>query len=108
MKKREIWMADLPEGKGHEQKGTRPCLVMGKIYGLVCIIPLTSSENRSSMAFTELIDATPSSGLNQDSVALIFQMRTISEERFVKKIGEITEKQQESIDFQIKEMLKLK
>jgi mRNA interferase MazF len=108
MKKSEIWLAELPSGKGHEQKGVRPCIIMGKIYGLACILPLTSSCNRATMGFTELIEQTPSNGLSNDSVALLFQLTTISEERLIKKIGAITDQQQNTIDTQLKNMLKIK
>jgi mRNA interferase MazF len=108
MQKREIWLAKLPAGKGHEQEGTRPCLILGKSYGLVRIIPLTKSDDRANMAFTQTIDPHQKNGLTEISILLIFQITTISEERLVKRLGEITESQQETVDQLIKAMLKIK
>ena len=44
----EIWLADLGTGRGHEQAGQRPLLVVSDdafnsgLSGLVMIVPLTS------------------------------------------------------------------
>jgi mRNA interferase MazF len=108
MRKSEVWFIDLTDGKGHEQKGQRPAIVVGKANKMIQVIPLTSSPDRAMLPFTLLIEQRPNNGLSCDSVALIFQITSLDEVRFIKKIGEINEKQQNEIDTQIKEMLKLK
>ena len=42
MKKGEIWAVELPEGKGHEQKGERPALVLGRANALTIIVPFNT------------------------------------------------------------------
>jgi len=108
MKKGETWFVDVPEGRGNEQKGKRPCIVLGEKNGVVCAVPLTSNDARYQLSFTELIEQTPKNGLREDSIALIFQLKSLSKERFLEKIGEIDEKTQDKIDVMIKEMLKIK
>ncbi|MCX6804144.1 MAG: type II toxin-antitoxin system PemK/MazF family toxin [Candidatus Diapherotrites archaeon] len=108
MKKGEIWFVDLAEGQGHEQKGVRPCIILRKIYGVACLIPLTSSDTRAEMAFTEFIPQTPQNGLTQDSIALIFQITAATEEKLKRKIGELSQEQLEAIDNQLKEFFKIK
>jgi len=97
MRKGEIWLIDLTDGKGHEQQGMRPGLVVGKGGGLIITIPLTSNLDRSNMPFTEIIDCTPHNGLRENSVALIFQIISLDQERFKHKKGEITKEQYETI-----------
>jgi mRNA interferase MazF len=43
MKHGDIWLVDLSDAKGHEQRGTRPAIVVGSANGLVLVVLLTSS-----------------------------------------------------------------
>ena len=108
MKKSEVWFIDLTDGKGHEQKGERPAIVVGKANKMIQVIPLTSNPNRAMLPFTVLIEQKPGNGLSCDSIALIFQITSLDETRFIRKIGEIEEKQQDLMDLEIKNMLKIK
>lgn len=107
MKKSEIWIVDLPEGKGHEQKGERPALVLGKANGLVIIVPLTKNLDRATFPFTQLIEQTPENGLSANSIALVFQFSSMDESRFKTKIGTISKEQLEAIDKLILDLLKI-
>jgi len=108
MKKGEIWIAELPEGKGHEQKGERPAIIMGKANGLAIAIPLTSNLDRAKFPFTELVEQSPESGLSSDSIALVFQLSSQDECRFKRKIGELDSEKQASIDMLVANLLKIK
>jgi mRNA-degrading endonuclease toxin of MazEF toxin-antitoxin module len=52
----EIWLADLGTGRGHEQSGQRPVLVVSDdafnagLAGLVMTVPLTSKVAKSKTA----------------------------------------------------------
>jgi mRNA interferase MazF len=37
------------------------------------------------------IDATPDNGLNQDSAGNLLQIRSLSTERFIRKLGQVTD-----------------
>jgi mRNA interferase MazF len=108
MHKGEIWLINLTDGKGHEQTGHRPGLIIGKGNGLITVIPITSNIERANLSFTEIIDCAPQNGLNTDSVALIFQILSLDESRFIKKLGEIPKEKYTSIHGILIEMTKLK
>jgi mRNA interferase MazF len=107
MRKGEVWFVDLPEGKGHEQKGERPAVVLCRANGLTTIIPLTGSTDKATFSFTLHIEPRPENGLSKDSIALVFQITAMDDSRFKSKIGTITKEQQDAIDKLILEMLKI-
>ena len=108
MHKGEIWLIDLLDGKGHEQTGHRPGLIIGKGNGLIIVIPLTKNIERANLPFTEIINCSPQNGLTCDSVALIFQIVSLDETRFIKKMGEITKEKHLAINGILVEMIKIK
>jgi mRNA interferase MazF len=93
MKQKEIWLADLNPIKGSEQSGVRPVViisgnVMNDILGICIVCPISSKIKH----FTGCIvcHKNETNGLSSDSEIITFQVRTLSKERFVKKLGEIT------------------
>jgi len=107
MRKGEVWFVNLPEGKGHEQKGERPAVVIGRANGLTVVIPLTGNTDKAAFSFTLHIEPRPENGLSKDSIALVFQISSMDDSRFKSKIGTITKEQQDAIDKLILEMLKI-
>lgn len=105
--KSEVWIVDLSDGKGHEQKGERPAVVLGKANGLIITVPLTSNVDKARFSYTHLIESTQENGLNADSVALLFQLTALDETRFKHRIGRIQKQQQTAIDELLKQLLKL-
>lgn len=108
-KSKEIWQINLSDidAEGHEQKGDRPCMIIREfpLNELVLIIPITGEltiNNRFS--FTVLIKKDDGNGLNCDSVALIFQIKSVSKNRLRYQIGRINNSQYDEIKVQIKEM----
>jgi mRNA interferase MazF len=85
----EVWLADLSSGKGHEQAGQRPVLVVSDdgfnsgLAGLVMIVPLTSKTQKSKNIPAHLPINPPEAGLKIASVILCDQLRTISKNRLV-------------------------
>lgn len=98
MKKGEIWLVELPEGKGHEQKGLRPALVVGGANGITTAIPLTKNVERLKFSHTLLIEPSKDNGLTEASVALVFQISSLDETRFKKQLGWIPKEQRNAID----------
>src|SRR5258708_39166807 len=86
----EIWLADLGAGRGHEQAGQRPVLVVsddafnGGLAGLVMVVPLTSKVQKSKHIPAHIPVAPPEGGLKTPSVILCDQLRTISKDRLGK------------------------
>lgn len=96
MLQRDIYLADLGPTSGKEQKGKRPVVIvsgntMNKHFD-VCITCPISSKIKNYAGCVKLMK-NKTNKLNQDSEIITFQIRTVSKERMIKKIGEITEGQ---------------
>ncbi|MFT4035563.1 MAG: type II toxin-antitoxin system PemK/MazF family toxin [Patulibacter sp.] len=89
----EVWDANLSPTSGHEQAGTRPCLIISvDSFGtgatnLAIVVPLTSKDKNVKMDVR--IDP-PEGGLDVPSFAMPYQVRTISRERLIRKRGSVT------------------
>ena len=93
MKQREIWLADLNPVKGSEQQGIRPIVVvsgnaMNNNLNVCIVCPLSSKIKNYAGCLVLKSDAI--NGLESDSEAITFQIRAISGQRLIRKIGEIT------------------
>ncbi len=96
MKQREIWLADLNPVKGSEQKGIRPVVIisgnsMNDNTGICIICPL--STRIKNYAGCLVLKKDGINGLDQDSEVITFQVRTISQERLIIKMGEVSRSQ---------------
>jgi mRNA interferase MazF len=86
----EIWLVDLGVGRGHEQSGRRPALVVSDdafnsgLAGLVMVVPVTSKTAKSKNIRAHIPIAPPEGGLTTPSVILCDQLRTVSKDRFGK------------------------
>lgn len=89
----EVWFADLNPTRGHEQRGTRPVLVLsvdsfnGGPSGLVTVLPVTSTV-RSIPSHVPV--PPPEGGLTGRSAILADQVRTIARERLVRRSGAVS------------------
>lgn len=83
----EIWVADMGIGRGHEQAGHRPVLIVSDdglntgLAGLLMVVPLTSKVTKSKNIRGHIPIAPPEGGLKVPSVILCDQLRTISKDR---------------------------
>jgi mRNA interferase MazF len=86
----EILLVDLGTGRGHEQSGQRPVLVVSDdafntgLAGLVMAVPLTSKVGKSKNIPAHIRVDPPEGGLKSPSLILCDQLRSISRERFTK------------------------
>jgi len=101
----DIYLADLSPIKGHEQAGMRPVLILqnnilNKNLNTIVIAPLTSNLKAKGKLTTYFLSSAVFN-LKQDSVILLFQIRTIDKTRLIKKIISLDE----SIFYKIKEQL---
>lgn len=94
MKQGEIWLINLDPTIGAEIKKTRPAIIvndnlMGKLP-LKIIVPLTYWKDKYEIApWMVKINVNKENNLTKTSSADCFQVRSLSEKRFVRKIGEI-------------------
>ena len=78
MKRGEIWLVQLGETFGHEQQGLRPAIILTDTpTSLVLVIPLTTNLKALRFPYTIQMEATKENGLEIDSVALVFHLRSI-------------------------------
>ncbi|MEX2565841.1 MAG: type II toxin-antitoxin system PemK/MazF family toxin [Cyclobacteriaceae bacterium] len=102
MKQGEIWLLNLDPTVGAEIKKTRPAVIvnddtLGKLP-LKIIVPVTDWKDRYQIA-PWMIKLLPDkdNGLLKVSAADTFQIRSVSQERFVKKIGFVDKRIKEQI-----------
>lgn len=95
MKQGEIWLINLDPTIGAEIQKTRPAIIvndnaLGKLP-LKIIVPLTDWNERYEIALW-MVKIIPDSTnhLTKISAADCFQVRSLSEERFVKMIGRLS------------------
>jgi mRNA interferase MazF len=94
LKRGSVWLADLNPTQGSEQAGTRPVIVfqsdlVSQFSTTAIVIPLTTNQRRAVLPICLPIEQ-GNGGLNQDSVALCFQMRVLDKTRFIRKLGQLS------------------
>lgn len=109
IQKGDVLIVDLSTSSGREQSGVRPAIAVsaGNLPGVIIVIPLTS--NMEALRFPSTLALLPDSknGLEQESVALVFQVRAIDKKRVVQVIGKVGATTRKKIDELIKSMLRL-
>lgn len=96
MKQREIWYADLNPVRGNEQKGYRPVVIisgdaLNTYLNIVIACPLTSRIK--NYKGNVVLEPNNENGLPLKSEILTFHIRSISKERLVNKIGNISKEE---------------
>jgi mRNA interferase MazF len=92
MKRGEIWLINLDPTIGAEIRKTRPAVIvssdaLGKLP-LSVIVPITDwKDNYSIASWMIQVKPTSGNGLSKVSSADCFQVRSVSQTRFVKKLG---------------------
>ena len=107
MLQKDIYWANLDPIKGKEQKGKRPVVIisgntMNKNLGIFIICPISSKIK--DYVGTVKLKKDKINKLSIDSEIITFQIRTISKERILKKIGEITDEQLKDIFYTLNEV----
>jgi len=108
---KEIWQVDVTytDSQGHEQKGVRPCLIIKefKTGDMVLLIPFTGELGAERFSFTTKIERSNGNRLKNDSIALVFQMKSISKKRFKYQRGKISSSNYNKIELHIKSIFRL-
>ncbi len=94
MKQSDIWLIDLDPTKGAELQKKRPAIIinndaLGKLP-LKVVVPITDWKDRYRIA-PWMVPLTPNAqnGLSKESAADCFQVRSLSQERLIKKLGSV-------------------
>lgn len=100
----EIWLANLDPPVGHEQGGTRPCLIVSDNgmnhgpLGLAMVVPLTSVE-KGFPSHVKVVP--PEGGLSLRSFIKCEDIRSISQKRLIKKLGAVTASTMEQVEYRL-------
>ncbi len=96
MHRGEIWLLNLDPSVGAEIRKTRPCVIVSDdavgILPLRVVVPVTEWKDRYAIAPWMLrLDPDARNGVTKPSAADAFQMRSVSLERFVQRVGEVSQ-----------------
>ena len=95
-------IVDLDPTSGHEQRGTRPAVVVSdpevssdQRFPMICVVPVTATPGTGALY---PVLAPGDSGLSRASYALIDQLRTISKSRVRSVHGQIHPSELKALD----------
>jgi mRNA interferase MazF len=102
MKQSEIWLLNLDPTIGAEIQKIRPVLIVSEdalgVLPLRIIVPITDWKERYNQApWMVQIEPNRQNGLSKPSAADAFQVRSVSKNRFIKKLGNVEELQMEAV-----------
>ncbi len=97
-----VVLVELDPAAGHEQHGTRPCVVVSdpdvisdQRFPLVCVVPVTGTAGEG-LLYPPL--APGQSGLARKSFALIDHLRSIDKRRIRRVFGELALEEIAAVD----------
>ena len=96
MHRGEVWRINLDPTMGAEIKKTRPAVIVNHdavgILPLRVIVPITEWKDRYAVApWMVRLDPDVENGLDKPSAADAFQVRSLSQTRFVQRTGKLSE-----------------
>ena len=91
-----VFMADLNPVIGSEQQGRRPVLVISDettntIMPVVTVLPFTTLKKGRKIYPNEVLLKKGIAGLDSDSIVLAHQIRTISKQRLILCMGDVSD-----------------
>ena len=105
----EIWYADLNPTNGSEQSGFRPLVIisgnlLNEHLNVVITCPLTTKVKN----YKGNVVLTPgkTNRLKETSEILVFHIRSVSKDRLVRKIGNITKDELDSLKSGLDDILR--
>ena len=95
MRRGEVWLIDLDPTVGSEIRKTRPAVVVNDdamgVLPLKVIVPITDWKDHYAIAaWMVRVDPDSANGLSKASAADAFQVRSVSQQRFVKQLGRLS------------------
>ena len=106
MERGDIFLVSLDPAVGPEQKRVRPAVIVSsnaandsadrRGHGVITVVPITS--NISSVFPFQVLLRTTESGLPVDSKAQAEQVRSISTERLVRRLGRVSAERMRQLD----------
>ncbi len=95
MRRGEVWLINLDPTIGAEIRKTRPAVIVNDdavgILPLKVVVPITDWKERYAVApWMSKLDPDAENGLSKPSAADAFQVRSLSQERFVRCLGKLS------------------
>ena len=96
MRRGEIWFINLDPTVGAEIKKTRPAVIVSDnaigVLPLKVIVPVTEWKERYAIApWMVRLEPDADNNLDKPSAADAFQVRSVSQERFVRSVGRLSD-----------------
>ena len=112
LRRGELFWIDWSPGRGSEQSGVRPGLVVqadapNRNENYPNTIVVAVSRAGRDVASHVVLEPTPDSGLKARSFAKCEQVQTVSKERVRERIGRVTTEQMARISIALKRMMEL-
>lgn len=107
----EIYLANLSPKKGHEVGKTRPVVVvhselMQGILSTSIVCPLTTQLSPSTLLRVHIpLNESNTTGLTEPSDVIVDQIRSIDNQRLIKKLGELPSAQAEQLQKSLQTIL---
>jgi mRNA interferase MazF len=94
MNTREIYLVDLNPTKGAETRKARPCIIVSNndigVLPLKVVVPLIGhKETHNNKSWLVPITPDTQNGLSKPSTADALNIRSVSDTRIIKKVGEL-------------------
>jgi mRNA interferase MazF len=95
MHRGEVWLISLDPTIGAEIKKTRPAVIVNDdavgVLPLRVIVPITAWKDRYGVApWMVRLEPDAENGLDKPSTADAFQVRSVAQERFVRRLGKLS------------------
>lgn len=102
MNRGEIWLVSLDPTQGAEIRKTRPAIIVSVdavgTLALKVIVPITEWKDRYAIApWMVRIEPDTSNGLDKTSGADAFQVRSVAQQRFLRRLGTLSDANLEQV-----------
>jgi len=108
----EIWRLNLDPTVGAEMRKTRPVVIISDdeigILPLKVVVPVTDWKDRyENVVWMAKVNPNRKNNLTKISDVDAFQVRCVSEQRFVERIGKLADEEMQNISESLKNVLKI-
>lgn len=108
----EVWLLNLNPTIGAEIHKTRPVIIVNDdeigVLPLKVVVPITDWKDRyEEVVWMTKIEPNEENGLTKVSSADAFQVRSVSRERFIRRLGKVSDKQLDEISESLAIVLKI-
>lgn len=112
MQRSEVWLINLDPTIGAEIKKTRPAVIVSSddvgTLPLKVIAPITDwKSNYAQVPWMVQVQPSANNGLTKPSAVDTFQVRSVSEARFIRRLGKLSANSMQSIATALAEVLEI-